>query len=230
VNKSNVDQQAMYICDTIEGSQDIHSIQFVSSSDVNKLLKKHLACLCCHYLDGNITTCVNLGSTNKSWDVKFLNSNNPSYVHSTIQFNTYENEWDQLGECGKYLANCLEVGDNFVVNAEEGNEEDVNFYIVLCTQPTHIVAKDYTNPWKTKFKEGDVVVAETYYQKWGSGINNYVFLQNSLTMFMHVSHVRSIKFPMLPSNHRVVNNDHVYILPNYSNVTWYYASFNYFGF
>jgi hypothetical protein len=142
----------MYTCDTIKGSQDIHSIRYVNSSDVNKLLKKHLACFYCHYLDGNFTTCVNLAWANKSWDVKFLNTSNPSYVHSAIQSSTYENEWDQLGECGEYLANCFEVGDNFAVNAKESNEEDVNFYLVLCTQPTHIVAKDFTNPWKKKIQ------------------------------------------------------------------------------
>jgi len=65
--------------------------------------------------------------------VELLNSNNPCYVCFAIQFGTYEDEWDQLGECGKYLANCLEVGDDFVINVEKGNEEDVDFYLVLCT-------------------------------------------------------------------------------------------------
>ncbi len=81
-----------------------------------------------------------------------------------------------MGECGEYLASCLEVGDNFVVKTKEGNEEDVDFYLVLCTLPIHIVAKDFINSWKPKFKEGNVAMVETYYQKWGSSINNYVFL------------------------------------------------------
>jgi hypothetical protein len=59
-------------------------------------------------------------------------------------------------------------------------------------------------------------MAGTYYQKWGSGINNYVFLWNFPTMFMHVSHVRSIKFPMIHSNHKVIGSDPVYTLPDYS--------------
>jgi len=99
--------------------------------------------------------------------VELLNSNNPSYVCSAIQSGTYEDGWDQVGECGEYLASCLEVGDNFVVNTKEGNEEDVDFYLVLCTLPIHIVAKDFINSWKPKFKEGNVAMAETYYQKWG---------------------------------------------------------------
>jgi hypothetical protein len=52
--------------------------------------------------------------------VELLNSSNLGYVCFAIQSSTYEDEWDQLGERGKYLASCLQVGDNFVVNAEEG--------------------------------------------------------------------------------------------------------------
>ncbi len=59
-------------------------------------------------------------------------------------------------------------------------------------------------------------MAGTYYQKWGKGETNYVFLRNYPTMFLHVSHVKSIKFLMFPSNHRVSSNDVVYMLPNYS--------------
>jgi hypothetical protein len=28
-----------------------------------------------------------------------------------------KDEWDQFGECGEYLANCLELGDHFAINA-----------------------------------------------------------------------------------------------------------------
>ena len=34
---------------------------------------------------------------------------------------------------GDTLSDVLNVGDNFVVNAEEGNSEGVDFYILKCT-------------------------------------------------------------------------------------------------
>jgi hypothetical protein len=40
------------------------------------------------------------------------------------------------------LAICSELGDNFVVNALEDNDEGVDFYVVLCIQPTHILQAD----------------------------------------------------------------------------------------
>jgi hypothetical protein len=53
------------------------------------------------------------------WVIEILNTTNPTYVCFAIQARTYKDTWDQLGECGDYLANCLEISDNFVVNVEE---------------------------------------------------------------------------------------------------------------
>ncbi len=178
----DVDRKNNYRCDNIKGSQKIHFIRCFSNSVVNKLLKKDLALFCFHYLDSNFLACGNLAWT-KPWDIEILNSNNPAYVHSAIQIGTNEEEWDEFGGYGEYLTSCLKVGDNFVVYAQEGNEEDIDFYIVLYTQAIHIVKKDFTNTWKTYFKEGDVVVARKYYKKWGTCEASHVFLWKSPTFF-----------------------------------------------
>ncbi len=192
----------------------MHSMRSFSSNDVNKLLKKDLAFFYCHCLDSNFKACVNLAWT-MPWVIEILTTN-PTYVCFAIQASTYEDTWDQLGECGDYLVSYLEIGDNFAINVEEGNQEDVDFYVVLCIEPTHVVKEDFIDVWNTNFKVGDVVVVRTYYQKWGRGETRYVFLRNSPIVFLHVSHVRSIKFPMLPSSHRVFSNDVVYMFLDYS--------------
>jgi hypothetical protein len=87
---------------------------------------------------------------------------------------------------------------------------------MLCTQLVHVVKEDFIDAWNTNFRVGDVVVVGTYYQKWVRGETNYVFLQNFPIVFLHVSHVKSIKFPMLPSSHRVSCIDVVYMLLDYS--------------
>ncbi len=56
----------------------------------------------------------------------------------------------------------LEVGDNFVVNFKEDNEEDMDFYIVLCIEIMYSVKNDFIDPWKIEFKIVDVVVAGQY--------------------------------------------------------------------
>jgi hypothetical protein len=57
------------------------------------------------------------------------------------------------------LASRLELGDNFAVNVEEGNEKDVNFYLVLCTQSirTHC-GKGFYKPVENKIKKKEIVL------------------------------------------------------------------------
>jgi hypothetical protein len=43
-----------------------------------------------------------------------------------------------------------------------------------------------------------------------------VFLRRSPIVFLHASHVKAIKFPMLPSNHRIYGNDPFITLPKYT--------------
>ncbi len=54
--------------------------------------------------------------------MKVLNMNNFGYVQDVIQVVTQEDEWDQFGGCINFLAKCVELGDDFMVNAEEYNE------------------------------------------------------------------------------------------------------------
>jgi hypothetical protein len=136
---------------------------------------------------------VNLAWT-KVWDVKVLIPNSAGYMQFAMESVDIENEWDQYGECGEYLASCLELGDNSAVNVEKGNSEGVNFYLVLSMQVVHIVEKDFTCQWGTEFKVRDVVVTRKYYKKSGVGESNYVFLRNSPTTFLHVAHVKAINF------------------------------------
>jgi hypothetical protein len=54
-----------------------------------------------------------------------------------------EEEWDEYEDDIDHLIAYLLLGDNFVVNAKEGNEEGVGSYILICTQTNFIVEK----PW-----------------------------------------------------------------------------------
>jgi hypothetical protein len=108
------------------------------------------------------------------------------------------------------------LGDNFVVNSKEGNIEGVDFYILLCTKIVFTFSKPFTCPWGQQFSVGDMVVVGKYYQKWGRSESSYVLLRSSNVAFIHVCHIRAIKFPMLPVDLRVQGNDLVYRFPEYA--------------
>ncbi len=73
---------------------------------------------------------------------------------------------------GDELAAVLEVGDNFIINAEEGNDEDVSFWLIMCTKPLHKVKAPFIDNWENSYEEGDDVVKGLYYQKWGNSDNS----------------------------------------------------------
>lgn len=57
-----------------------------------------------------------------------------------------------------------------------------------------------------------MALAGKYYHKWGQLESTYVLLKDFQTTYIHVCHVRAIKFLMAPTNHRVQGNDLMYKL------------------
>jgi hypothetical protein len=97
---------------------------------------------------------------------KHLQPGNNNIVRETLLDN-----WD--GEIsfetkGDNLASTLEVSDNFSIDAEFGNVEGVDFYVLCCNKTLHIVEENFECKRGAKFVAGEQVVARKYYKKWGN--------------------------------------------------------------
>jgi hypothetical protein len=55
-------------------------------------------------------------------------------------FDDWDGQWDYDVD-GDVLVATLDFGDNFAVNAEVGNSEDVDFWLVCCMKPLHHIRK-----------------------------------------------------------------------------------------
>ncbi len=84
----------------------------------------------------------------RQWEVEVLIPNSVGYVHSAMEATFQAYEWDEYGNDGNHLVAYISLGDNFVVNAEEGNEEGVDFYVLLCTQTSFVIEQAFTWPWR----------------------------------------------------------------------------------
>jgi hypothetical protein len=145
VKPTDVDRITEYTTNLIKGTRNMYYVWFVGSMDVNKLLKKNLACFCCFCcfcVDYNFSTCENLPWT-KNWEVEVLIPNNMGYVCNALEATFQKDEWDSYGIDGDHLVDCISLGESFDVNAEEGNEEGVDFY----TKTSFIVEQPFTCPW-----------------------------------------------------------------------------------
>jgi hypothetical protein len=137
---------------------------------------------------------------------------NPGYVRA-VMFTEFDVEnWDEFGLNGTYLASILELGDNLDICATPENEENVEFYILMCIKKPFVCKKAFTCVWDKTFEVGDSVIEGTYYQKYGTSHDTYVFLQKSQKAYVAVENVQAVKFPMLLADHRVLGNDPVYKL------------------
>jgi len=107
----------------------------------------------------------------------------------------------------------LEVGDNFIINAKEGNDEDASFWLIMCIKPLHKVKALFIDNWGNSYEEGDDVVKGLYYQKWGNSDNSYFFFKDSCKVYVYSHLVKAMTFLMPLRNHKVIGNDVIYELP-----------------
>jgi hypothetical protein len=76
---------------------------------------------------------------------------------------------------GKSLATFLEVGDYFVVVAQNNIEDNVGFWILMCVEGLHMVTKDMNvDAFGQEFLHGSQVVINKYFNQQGRSLHSYV--------------------------------------------------------
>jgi hypothetical protein len=90
-----------------------------------------------------------------------------------------EDDWDEFGLNGKYFASIRELGDNFAISATVDNEENVDFYLLVCTRKMYTYTKAFRCKWGESLEVGDEIIEGRYYQKYGISSDTYVYLRKS---------------------------------------------------
>ena len=211
VLEGDVDREHEYDCEPIPRCRDLHSIRSVGTMEVGKLLKRHLACFCFSCIEGNWEERENRAWAG-DWMLEVLVPLNAAYVWNVQMSEFLVDDWHDVGVNGAYFASILEVGDNFVVAASPYNEENVDFYVLVCTRKVYTCKSAFVCKWGEEFIPGDLVLEGLYYQKYGLGVDTYVLLRKSHRAHILADHVCAVKFPMLLCDHRVSGNDPVYKL------------------
>lgn len=211
--EDDVDRENEYDCEPIRRCREVHQVRSVGSMEVNKLMKRNLACFCPACIAQKWGDCENKDWTGE-WEVELLVVNKPGYVRTAAMAEFREDDWDEFGVNGEYFASILEIGDNYAISAAADNEENVDFYLLVCTKKVYTCQTRFRCKWGESFEVGDKVVQGRYYQKYGTGADTYVYLKTSHLAHCHVEYLRAVKFPMLMADHRVARNDAVYKLPN----------------
>jgi hypothetical protein len=144
------------------------------SSRLSTLLQiKELSCFCRDCIDDNPTQCQHIEWTGcfKLYMVKGVL---PADVRPDV-------EDMGVGQGGKAwaqssLAELLQEGNFYAVQAKKPNEWNADFYISQCEQTLHIVKEDFEDAYKEKFKPGDKAVKGRFFEPRPSNCSmRYVF-------------------------------------------------------
>lgn len=208
IGVGDVNRNREWSCRTIQGSMSLHSIYGYSLTDPTLLLVRELSCFCAPCVNQDWRNCEQKAHVS-DWGLVRLRPYDAEAVQVQIEEHNDPEQWFEEG-ADEHAGNIVEVGDNFVVPAEDGNEERVQYYILQCTKPRFRVQADFVCPWGGEFQRGEYVIAGTYYQKHGSGSNTYVYLDNRPVGHIYSHLVRLSKFPMVLAPHTVKGGDSVY--------------------
>ena len=111
--------------------------------------------------------CVNIAWA-QDWEVELLVLGARGYVWAVINAQFKDDDWDNFGCNREYFASITELGDNFAIVAAPDNEENVDFYLLVCTKQVYTCREPFSCPWGESFELGDSVIQGRYYQKYGT--------------------------------------------------------------
>ncbi|KAI5076022.1 hypothetical protein GOP47_0008087 [Adiantum capillus-veneris] len=94
------------------------------------------------------------------------------------------------------LSEYLIEGDNFEVNADAGNAEGVEFFLLRCTKRKWMTNCILRDKWKNKCDKNTYVVIGCYYQQQEGDPHHYTLLDDRGVTNLYSHLVRAIKFDM----------------------------------
>lgn len=190
-----VNRRKKWDYDPIKGSRSLHCFDGFSSRLSTLLQVRELCCFCHHCVDDEPLQC-----ENRLWTGDFQLQNVRGVLPSDVRPEVEEIgmgqgllEWEDGS-----LAELIQLGEFFAIKAEEGNKWDVEFYILQCEQPLHVVKKSFEDLYGERFEEGDQALRGLWYQPVPGRETKYVLNDNVAKSYAHVASVVHIRFALTP--------------------------------
>lgn len=153
----DVDRSKAWGCETIQGSQSMHSICGHSRHDGTQLKTTTLSCFCNACIRRQWRSCCNKAYA-KKWEHITLEPKLGDEIPSDEaqgDYAMFEGDQDTLRQ-------LLIEGDNYAVNADQHNDEGVDFYILKCIKPRYKTETILRDSWKNKCSRGTYVITGYY--------------------------------------------------------------------
>ena len=143
VKFGDVDRSNAWGCETVKGSQSLHIISGFCHQDPTQVKKRGLSCYYIACIKGHWRSCANKLYVQK-WTHLTLKPISELAKESYAE--DYEDDDGKFEGSLDMLGELLCEGDNFAVNAEAGNEEGVEFFLLKCVKTRWLTDKSIKRP------------------------------------------------------------------------------------
>ncbi|KAL3694855.1 hypothetical protein R1sor_008506 [Riccia sorocarpa] len=161
VKVGDVNRSKCYDCLPIEGTRKLHCFHGFSRLNPTLLNVREMCCFCPSCIDEDWENCSNLEYTGP-WTLHNVHPRKPADVVDYVDAIGHgQGILDQSDE--GTIADLVEVGDFFAVEAEWPNDYSAEFWILQCTKPLHVLADMTTDAYGETHEEGSSVSEGMWY-------------------------------------------------------------------
>ncbi|KAL3696603.1 hypothetical protein R1sor_010679 [Riccia sorocarpa] len=197
IKVGEVDRSKELDCLPIKGTRSLHCFHGYSRVNPTLLKTRELSCFCPSCVDDEGVNCPNKRYTG---DWKLEN------VHplKLTDVSAYAEELGAgLGQATDWgegsIADLVEVGKFFAVEAEASNEFNADFWIMQCSKPLYQLEEDETDDYGNTVYSGDFALQAIWYQQWGRRGTCFIRYGASPESIVRAQDVIHIKFALQPT-------------------------------
>jgi hypothetical protein len=195
IPKGVVNRNKRWDCDAIPGSRSLHYFDGFSNRLSTLLQVKELCCFCPYCLDDNSNLCENIAWTGRS----------KLHMVQGVLRDDMRDDIESMGvgegadtEDNGLLAELLQLGDFYAIQASKPNQWKADFYIMQCEEKVHIVQKDFLDGYNVPFRKGDKVVKGKWFQPVPGRESRFVATDDAPSGYNLANSVVRIRFGLLP--------------------------------
>lgn len=157
IKLGDVNRENRWDCDAVPNARSMHSVRGYSKENCSSIAYRKLSCYCSACMQNQWRKCSNKTHVT-SWSFHKITLSDGGNSDDELEEPKYEGHYEALSE-------AIEVGDNFALNAEDGNEEGVDFYLIKCTSTKEQLKADEVDSWGTKIEAGSYILKGFYYKQ-----------------------------------------------------------------
>ncbi|KAL3702355.1 hypothetical protein R1sor_020377 [Riccia sorocarpa] len=197
VKVGDVNRSKRYDCLPIEGTRKLHCFHGFSRLNPTLLNVREMCCFCPSCIDEDWENCSNLEYTGP-WTLHNVHPRKPADVVDYVDAIGHGQDIPDQSDEGT-IADLVEVGDFFAVEAEWPNDYSAEFWILQCTKPLHVLADMTTDAYGETHKEGSSVLEGMWYQQFGKSPTCFVQYPSAPVSVVAAGQVIHVRFALQPT-------------------------------